>query len=707
MSFNTMVIRQRDFSAGEIDPDSIRRDDLDIFKFGVRYARNLQTMPSGALERRFGRSMRFVETGRTDQFQPFHDGLKYSLSFGGGYLNVRDQNDTVLQTLAAPWSADIVPKLVWDFYENRTFICGPGMRTQVVSVDENSRVWSIADFQFDRKLSGTYLAPFYRFGNKGVTMQVSAISDSGITVTFSANVLNPAHVGTIFRYAGRQLRIDSVSSGTIASATALERLAPTVRYVFADSTELYGFTVGETAETSVSGVQIEIIAIDIVGKTVTGVILNQYRQRDPSDRLVGPNADANTEDMSVVTPGATTQWTEIFMSDYRGWPQSVSVDDNRIIFCDFPQFKAAIIWSAVDDPMNYLIEASSDTSAIFEYLQADCRVFHVVGGYDEFAITDRGVFYIPVSGDNPLKPGSVEFNMLYSGRVSSVRPVQVTEGALFVDDTGTGIYAISATGAQSRPYQVTELTEGHRHLFNGIVAIGSNAGTSQNASRQIYVVNGDGSVVLGQYNVSRQYVGWLKHNGQGIVKDVCTRFDEAKFLTVYPRGTGTISVVEENDSSVKADCSLAVVNGAVSGLFSGATMQVWADGFYLGDVVIGAGGVVPGVGGFTNVIVGYLFSWSLSPLFQQTEGGNDYKQNLRRRRIVGAVARVEDTQEFQMGSRLVAGYVGGDDFAAPMPLRSDTYKIRVLGRDFDPQLPLQQTFPGEFKLLELTTEITI
>lgn len=703
MSLNTMIIRQRDFSAGEIDPDTIRRDDTDIFKYGVRYARNLQTTPSGAIQRRFGRRMLFIETGRTDQFQPFHDGLRYYLSFGDGYIRIRHQNMIVVQELSAPWTTAMLPNLIWDFYENKVFVCGPGMRTQVISVDEDSRVWSIADFQFDRKLSGTYQAPFYRFGSKGATMQVSATSGSGITVTFSANVLNPAHVGTIFEYAGRQVQIDSVSSPTTASATALERLAPTIQYGLLDSTEIEGFTIGEIAETSVSGVQIEIIDIDIPGKTITGVVLNQYRQRDPSDRLVGPNADANTESMSIVTPGATTQWTEIFMSDYRGWPQSVAVDDNRIIFCDFPQFKAAIIWSAVDDPMNYLIEAASDTSAIFEYLQADCRVFHVVGGYDEFAITDRGVFYIPVSGDNPLKPGSVEFNLLYSGRISSVRPVQVTEGALFVDEARTGIYAINATGAQARPYQVTELTKGYRHLFNSIVAMGSNAGTPQNANRQVYVVNGDGTLVLGQYNVERQYIGWLKHTSAGAVKDVSTRFDEAKFLTVYSE----LSVIEENDSSVKGDCSQAVVGGVINSAFAGKTMQVWADGFYLGDAVIGASGVVPGIAGFTSVVVGFLFAWSLSPLFAQTDGGNDLKQNLRRRRIVRAAARVQDTQEFQMGTRLFAGYVGGDDFAAPMPLRSDTFTHRVLGRDFDPQLPLEQTFPGEFKLLELTTEITI
>jgi hypothetical protein len=707
MSLNTMVIRQRDFSAGEIDPDSVRRDDLDIFKYGVRYARNLQTMPSGALQRRFARRLRFTGAGRPDEFQPFHDGVKYFLSFSAGNLTILSESYTVLASLSAPWGSGIVPLLVWGFYEYRIFICGPGMRTQVVTVDENTRAWSIADFQFDRKLSGTYEAPFYRFGARGVTMQISATSGSGINVTFSGAVLNAAHVGTVFEYAGRQLQIDTVTSATTATATALERLAPTVQYTFADATELEGFTIGEIAETSVSGVQIEIISINIVGKTISGVVLNQYRQRDPSDRLVGPNADANTETLTIISPGATTQWTEIFMSNYRGWPQSVSVDNNRVIFCDFPQFKAAILWSAIDDPQNFLISASDAESAIFEFLQADCRVYHVVGGYDEFAITDSGVFYIPVSTDNPLQPGSVEFHLLYSGRISPVKPVQVSEGALFVDETGTGIYAISATGAQARPYQVTELTEGHRQLFNNIVAMGSNAGTLQNSSRQIYVVNGDGTVVLGQYNVNRQYVGWLKHQGAGFVRDVSTRFGEAKFQTDYAAASGTVTVLEENDNTVKADCAMVPLGGAVLAAFAGTTMQVWADGFYLGDAVIGAGGAVPGISGFANVVVGFVYAWQLKPLFQQTDGGADYKQNLRRRRIVRAAARVENTQEFQIASRLFAGYVGGDDFGAPMPLRSDTYTLRVVGRDFDPQLLLQQTFPGEFKLLELTTEITV
>ena len=68
---------------------------------------------------------------------------------------------------------------------------------------------------------------------------------------------------------------------------------------------------------------------------------------------------------------------------------------------------------------------------------------------------------------------------------------------------------------------------------------------------------------------------------------------------------------------------------------------------------------------------------------------------------------VRETQEFQVGGRVFGSYRGGEDTAQPVPVRDDTYRYREVGRSYDPDVPIRSTFPGKFKLIELTTRITV
>jgi len=707
MSIPAQVIRQRDFSAGEINPDAERRDDAEMFKNGARYARNLQSLRTGQLERRSGRRWLYNDDGVRDSFRPFGED-EFSITFAANRLTVRNAAGAKVAELSAPWTDPFA--ITWDFYENRIFVCGD-FRPQVITVSE-SGTWTIANYTFYVGLAGKQHAPFYRFAEtKNITMRPSAITGS-ITVTFSAPVLKSGHVGSVFRYAGRQLRITGITNSTTGSATVLEKLNHTVDWDLTNANETETFSIGDIVSTSGSGVEAEVIAVDVPSTTVRGVITNRYRRRASEDRLVGPVSDADTDEMFIVsTPGATTQWDELFMSNVRGWPRSVSVDNQRVIFTDFPQHKSAIMWSAVGVPEDLLVTAEA-TGAILEFVQADCRVYHVVGGYDEFAITDAGVFYIPISAETPLAPGSVEFRKVFTGEVSSIRPVQVTEGLLFVDKSLTGVYAVTATGQTARPYLAQEISEFHRHLFSGIRSMAATAGTPQAATRQIYAVNDDGTLVIGQYNADKSYVGWLKWDGSGSVKHVASRRGAVVLSTVYPLDGGDIAVAEKVDPNMLLDCSVDAADGPFAFL-ENETVQVVADGFYFGNRTMNAEGELEGFDDYDEVMIGFLFEWKLQPNLGAFEGGEAFGQRLRRRKISKVMIKVRETTEFRCGDpssnsyRLFAGYEAGDDTNLPMPIRSDVYQYRQLGRSYDPTYELAQTIPGPFRLQELTTEITV
>nr|DAH75463.1 MAG TPA: stabilization protein [Caudoviricetes sp.] len=706
MSITKQTIRQRDFSAGEIDPDGERRDDTEIFKYGVRYARNMQSLRTGGLENRYGRDFLYVDDGVRDDFRLIPN-IVHSVTFAHLRATIRNAVGVVIATLAAPWTSGMVDSLVWTSNDNMVIVTGPSpMRPQVIEVNRDTFGWTIRDYDFRVGLSGIRNIPFYRFAKQGITMQPSGLTGN-ITVTFSAPVLNAQHVGAVFRYAGKQLQITGVSSSTLGSASCLEALNPTVKYSLLYPDEIT-FSIGQIVQTSASGVEGEVIGVDVAGRSVTVVVLNRWRKRSSAeDRVVGPGSDADTDQPPVfVSPGATTQWDEQFIGNYRGWPQSVAKDSQRIIFSNFPQLKSAIVWSTVADPFDLKVNADA-TGAIFELIDADCQVYHIVGGYDEFAITDIGVFYIPISSDNPLKPGSVEFRRLYSGEVANVKPIEVTEGVLFVDQSRTGIYAITATGQVARPYAASEISQFHRHLFDEVRSIASNSGTPKAATRQVYAVNGDGSVVIGQFNSDRNYVGWLKWDGQGSVHSVSARFGDVVFSSSYSTAAGTISVAERINPAREFDCSLVYSGPSSSLVLAGVDVQVMADGFYYGTMRISGDGSLPLAGSFNQIVIGFEYDWSLIPNLADVEGGEALGQRLRRRKISKAVIKVRDTQEFQCGNKVLGGYRGGEDTALPIPARSAVYQYRQQGRDYDPQYELRKTLPGRFKLLELTTEITV
>lgn len=726
MSLNEQIIRQRDFSGGEIDPDAVRRDDMEILGFASRRARNMVSTHTGALVRRPGRRMLFENDGIHGEFRPFDD-ISYTLVFVAGGVVIRTQDGTYVTWLGAPWGASDLPNIVFENFDNEVFVCWGG-EPQVIRISDTDFSWSIEPFRFATGINGAVRAPFYRFdGTLGITMTASA-SVGSVTVTFSAPVLTANHVGTIFRYAGRQVRITAVLGATVGIADVLEELPKTWAITVDDAA---GFSIGQLIETDTTNVTGEVV--NVIGNVVYAVATNKLTSPQIGEKLVGPTAASKVTAVSSSGPSYTVQWDEQFMSPHRGWPRSVSKDRQRLIFANWPQKKNAVFWSAVGNPHDGYIGAGS-ADAMLEFVGAECQVYHVVGGYDEFAVTDKGIFYIPVSVGTPLQPGSVEFRPIFSSEIANIRPVEVTEGLLFVDKSQTGIYAISATGQTARPYIANEVNRFHRPLFSGVKSIAATSATKEFQSRQIYCVNDDGSIVVGQFNPDRDTIGWFRWSTEGgVVKSVSGSYGKVVMMTSYDFDGAPLNVGEEVDYSLLCDCAmtldpnnssdfLALADGSPLQLSSGASItlsqlvglpyagrevSVFGGGFYLGKATVGIDGLLVGFGDYSQVTIGVEWDWDFIPLFTNFDGGQPVGQGEQRRKVSKLLATVRDTQEFMIGERIFGSWRGGEDMSLPIPSRDTTYTYRETGRSYDPVVQFKSTVPGKFKLIELTTRITV
>ncbi|MBB4066753.1 hypothetical protein [Gellertiella hungarica] len=725
MSIQDIAIRQRDFTSGEINPDALRRDDVEQLRTGVRHARNLVSTPTGGLKRRPGRRMIFIDTGISFDFRPFDD-IAYTVVLIAGGVKIRTDTGTLITRLSAPWLASDLEDLTYEVMDNEVFVAWR-QRVQVISAQKGTNSWSIAPFSFATDISGTSRVPFYRFEDTAnITMLPSGLTGN-ITLLFSQPVLTANHAGTIFRYAGRQLQITAVNSSISANAKVLENLPPTYSLTLDDAS---GFAVGQIVEADTSGAKGEVAAV--AGNVVTFVTISRIIKPQVDEKLISPSGKGKISAVAAAAPAAAVQWDEQFMSDARGWPRSVSKDRQRLIFTNFPQKKNAVLWSAISANRDYLIGADPE-DAILEWIGEECQVFHVIGGYDEFAVTDKGVFYIPVSVGTPLQPGSIEFRIIFSSELSSIRPIQVTEGLMFVDKARNGVYAISATGQTARPYIANEINRYHRHLFGAIKSIAVTSATPDFPSRQLYVVNDDGTYVTGQFNPDREYVGWLKQDGSGYVRNVAGSYGKVIFMTQYVFNGLVYGVGELLDSSCLADCSqtfstadtsdsLQLNNGqklqlstgkalnisaVVASFYAGKTVSVYAGGFWFGKVAVPSNGVVAGYSQYDEITLGVDFDWTLTPLFINVEGGDAMGQGEQKRKIKNMKITVRETQEFKVGNRKFGSHRGGEDTAQPIPERDETYGYREFGRSYDPAPVFSSTFPCKFKLIELNTRITV
>lgn len=732
MTLPKSVRRQRDFSAGQIDDIAERRSDTKIFDAALKLARNIAPADAGAAKRRPGRRVVYFEDAAARHFMVRPAGgrtFDIGLSHNGvsGTFTVRAPGGGIVSTVSgARWTADQVNDLWWAADGNTVWIGHRSFVPQVFTFD-GVATWTLADFSFRRGVDNNYKAPFYRYDEAiGATMWPSARTGS-IQLATSADVFNAAHVNCLFKWAGRQVLITGVTNARRATATVIEGLSATWR-VTVTAGQTAGFRVGEIVASDTSDVSGEVVAIN-AGSNYLDILMSGDQTSDSGfvsgDIIVGERGRATwASQAAVTTPPATTQWEEQFMSDYRGWPGSGAVAFQRLMLADFEQLEKAVIASAVGAPDDLEVTAEAD-GAFFETLPVNARAMHILGGSDLFVLTDRGPFYVPVSEATPLEAGAVRFRQISTDGCSETRPAPFATGVVYIAADDRRVLALVGTGQTAQPYAVQALTDFHRDLFTGPIGVTYSDGTTAVPGRRIYVVNADGTAVVGRYGDGEEFVGWFPWTGDGDVQSVAALGGDLVFNVAYDGiytgeeldpdamldGTINLSAGSDDPIQLSTGASLTDSTGepiyahrGVLTEYAGLTLHAWVDGEYAGEVEVDPDGTVDLEG--EDIDVGWLFTPQMEPFVPTFDGGESFGQALKRRKISRVAITVKDTQTFIADGRPFAGYLAGDDMAEPRPLRSTTYAYRQLGRSYDPVVEISQPTPGRLTITEVAIEVT-
>lgn len=724
MSLRSQLRRQRDFSGGEVAPEAKRRDDVPQVRAAGRSMLNWRITATGALCQRPGRMALFQQEGRTDIVVLPGD-LTFKICFGEsgtGTWGIRDEFDAAIASNNGyPWGVGTVSLISWTVIGSDIVACYPGMVPQVARRAPDG-TWSFFDYEFRIGSSNELRAPFYRFPEtRGITMTPSS-NAGAINVVFSADVLDPAHVGTFFRYKGRQIEIVSVVDPQNATAAVKEYLATAERLAVTSSV---GFAVGQVIQGGTSNTSAEITGVDVGGANTLDVACNNNYSTGFSngETIVGPTARTTVTGVpTILTPQASTQWDEQAVSDVRGWPQGCLNDRNRLLFYDLPQIPEGIAWSAIGDYQDFLVGADA-AAPIFETVPGRARVLYVTGGADEFVFTNRGVYYIPISESNPLKPGSVTFRRITSEGCGPIAPVAMNEGILFVNPGGTRVIAIVQAGLQTRPYVAQDVTEISSHLIKSPVCLAASSGDGTFPERYLYVLNADGTVAVGRFSTDKKWVGWTPWvTSNGYVVWVSSSGGTTLFTTLYLDGGGRY-LVETVDESIPLDgfipynavpLELAPPGGGLTGpawMFAEGTVDVMSDGRYLGTrAVDAAGDLVPlandDFSGF-DIKIGKAWTQEFEPFVPHADEGIDGGQTMNVRRVKQVAVAVQHSVGFTFGNRDIPAYEWGEDAADDPVERERTYKFRMLGRTVDPRFTITRAAPGTITINEVSMQVTV
>lgn len=741
MTKGNIIQAQRDFSAGQIDTEAMRRDNVKLVNAGGRSMLNTYPLSAGGFCRRPGTRRKFNATGRIDKVSPAA-GVTFDIAFEAGIFRYRLSGDAYEQVITGcPWTSLQLLDMDWTLYNASIIVVQKTMAPQVLDYNATTGTFALRPFAFRLGPDGLARQPYYRFAGGGITLQPSAITGS-ITVTASAPVFNAGHVGSIWRWFNRRFQITAFSDSRHVTATCLEVLAITQQIDVASDPSPQGFRAGDAVTMDKSPTVTGLVArIDGPGHDLyvinTGVQSGFFDAGTAgTNDLIGPNAKVDINGtVNTVSPEPGFIWEEAFISPYRGYPGQVSSDRQRLIFCDFPQLTNAVLWSSIGDFEDFNIGASP-VDGIFELVPKFERVLHVVGGPDELVFTDKSVFYVPISATNPLVPGSVEFIFIGGIGANSAKPVLTKNTAIYASSEGQRIMGVVHVGGYSRPYDIAHISRFHTSLIKSPKRLGISTGTPAAPGEDIYALNSDGTLVVGRQEEGNDWAGFFpwKCGGTGTFFDVAVFGADVMFrIDRVNAATVTISSCAALDANTKLDDAVDVLDDSGTNAielegggyltydfddtpvqldgynlseFDGSTMSVQLTNRPYASLLAASGGLTGGFARSGAFTVGFPSRLEFIPIVGDIDSGQSYEQRMNRRKINDMAITVQSSGTFMVDRKTFGGHRAGDDFTIPSPLRSATYKPKQLGRTFDPTVTLSQDEPDVLSVVEFALEVT-
>lgn len=621
---------QYSFTQGEVDPKIQSRADWEGYYKSCKYARNVQIIPQGGIQRRWGTI--YVDTcsvGNPDISTQFElctllidDPSTYLLLSEPASLKIYFENKLVA-TLSTSYVAPDIPNLRFSQVENRLIITNLNYRPAQLIRSSNA----------PNAITGVDTTNMYINITTALTVgNVYPIQfTTGGALPVTSPVIFPARNYFANAISANSIRIydnaaDAIANTNYFIVTANGTGNVIVRNTWAISNitfinvPSYDFSGGYSAITftpsATSGAAVTItLSAPLANLTNATFAGGLFTGNGGSLRIVsvadtthftGYTIDAFADTNAI--QGALAFLGEPAWSDIRGWPKYSTFFQNRLVFAGSYSLPNGIWLSAVNAPYDFDDSQDLDDEAIGWY-PAGGSLNLIVGltsGRSLLVHSNNGTFSTPLLNEQPVTPRNFTLTEQNKFAVKPIQPIFIDNQIIFVDTASNVINMIWDISTSA--FNTNNISVMSSSLINTPVDTTSFYEPKATDGFYALFVNGDGTLAVYQ-TLHEQGIGaWSLMNTSVTINDTeipsqylhiissDTRCWVLARRTILVGGVQTHKVfIEEISFNVLTDAAKQVTFGSptttVTGLgyLEGCTVNVKGDGYVLADQVVTGG----------------------------------------------------------------------------------------------------------------------
>jgi len=408
--------------------------------------------------------------------------------------------------------------------------------------------WAFGVIDFDQ-------APLLDENLSSTTLACSlATVGTGRTLTASAALFDPLHVGSVFQISHDQaavstaLLITSVNNSpsvrvkgdwgiqTSGKWNATIRVTRSYDNFATAGTVIRTFSSIEDRNVSASGSETKDCYLRIEVSSYT----SHTGSPDPRAWLEASNVvisglvkitgytSSTVATAEVLTAlqstAATTIWREGAWSDYRGYPRALGLYEQRLYFGGTRSYPTRFWGSKSDDFENFEDGVLDDSSVSFVVASAESNPVMWMEGLDVLQLGTAGSEVVARAGsqDEPLTPTNVAVRGQSTYGSMALQAISVGDAVLFMQRQGRRLREMAYTIEKDR-YVAPDLTVFAEHVTqSGIKQIAF----ARQPDPTVFLVREDGQLAVLTYNREQNITAWARWITDGQFESVTTVYGD-------------------------------------------------------------------------------------------------------------------------------------------------------------------------------------
>jgi len=335
-------------------------------------------------------------------------------------------------------------------------------------------------------------------------------------------------------------------------------------------------------------------------------------------------------DAAPATGQPTTLWEEQAFSLVRGWPRSVALHQQRLVFGGSRDAGDAVWCSAIGQVFNFVLGTALDAEGIAAALGATRvrSISHTVSGPQLTFFTENGVFYVPQDENRVITPATFQVRHIAPYGARDAKPGLFDGGVLFAQSRAIAVRDL--VYSSTRENLIADPVSLPATGFLGeITQAAYLPGAQDRAEQYAFFVNAAGRILLFHSIREQEITAWAEWTTAGAFRAVGVAGNRV-FVAVERDGTIRL---EQFDAALAFDAEAAATTPSLAAPHLAGLEIHGRDGDdYLGSGTADVFGAVtltrqlPEQGGIDDgnaVSLGLAFEWwieSLPPAFDLPDG---------------------------------------------------------------------------------------